>query len=154
VANDRREAARQDGRCLMPMPHPLCKICKGQGKYTVKNDLGERKRLRCDCKEAWAETDEQLQKIGRDQQQIRAQLERMAFEKAAKSEPRALKKTSNVVVQKCMHPALHFEAGGLYVVCTGCGQAWQAVNKERLVPDFMARGWGFSELDVRKDPLS
>ena len=53
----------------------------------------------------------------------------------------------------CRHPHLHFEDGGLHVVCS-CGQTWQAVAKNRLTPDFNARSWGLSQLDVRKDPLT
>ena len=54
----------------------------------------------------------------------------------------------------CRHPVLRFEAGGLYVACSACGQAWQAMNKERLIPDFMARGWNFTEQDTRVDPFA
>lgn len=54
----------------------------------------------------------------------------------------------------CRHQHLQFADGGLHLVCGKCGQAWQAVQKNRLTPDFTARGWGFFDLDVRKDPLS
>jgi ribosomal protein S27E len=54
----------------------------------------------------------------------------------------------------CKHKELHFDDGGLHLVCSNCGQAWQAVNKERLVPEFMARGWGFTAMDKRKDPFT
>jgi hypothetical protein len=54
----------------------------------------------------------------------------------------------------CRHPVLYFEDGGLHVVCRECKQAWQAINKERLLPDFMARGQGLTDLDVRRDPYA
>jgi hypothetical protein len=143
-------------------PHPRCTICRGQGRYTTKNELGERTRLKCDCKAAWAETEEALKQVCEEQKANADAAEALRLEHSLKKKDvsltvrKAPHQHPNVVAQKCSHHSMHFEAGGLYLVCSnkGCGQAWQAVNKDRLVPDYMARGWGLSELDVRKNPLS
>lgn len=54
----------------------------------------------------------------------------------------------------CKHLCLHFADGGLHVVCADCNAAWQAVNEQRLVPRFEARGEGLTEQDVRTDPFT
>lgn len=56
----------------------------------------------------------------------------------------------------CKHPVLHFEAGGLYLVCKGCKYTWAAVAHcpLRIMQDVMARSQGLSELDQRVDPLA
>lgn len=56
----------------------------------------------------------------------------------------------------CRHPHLHFEAGGLYIVCKDCKYVWAAVGNcsMRIVQDVMARGMGLTELDRRSDPYA
>lgn len=54
----------------------------------------------------------------------------------------------------CKHQVLFFEQGGLYVVCKTCKRAWQAMNEQRLIPDFYAINQGLTDQDVRRDPLA
>lgn len=56
----------------------------------------------------------------------------------------------------CKHQHLHFENGGLHIVCANCGYAWVAVGKNpiRILQDVMARAMGLSELDRRSDPYA
>lgn len=56
-------------------------------------------------------------------------------------------------LQDCTHHALFFDQGGLYLVCSKCQQAWQAVKDDKVTPDFEKRGGTFSRLDVRTDPF-
>lgn len=55
----------------------------------------------------------------------------------------------------CKHDNLHFENGGLHLVCD-CGYAWLAVGKHpmRIIQDVMARGMGFTEMDKRTNPMA
>ena len=54
----------------------------------------------------------------------------------------------------CKHAALHFEDGGLHIVCDDCKYTWVAVGKDpyRCVHDITARAMGLSDLDKRHDP--
>jgi hypothetical protein len=53
----------------------------------------------------------------------------------------------------CLHEELHFERGGAYIVCSGCGDMWRAVVKPNgIVVDVMARSQGLNKQDIRKSP--
>src|SRR5258706_11487810 len=64
--------------------------------------------------------------------------------------PTPIKKTE----PPCRHSDLHFETGGLHVVCSNCGYAWNAVGHHpaRSVVDPMARAQGLTEFDTRHQP--
>ena len=66
------------------------------------------------------------------------------MDKKKKEEPKA----------PCKHYRLHFEDGGLHLVCSGCGYVWVAVGHDKLrcVHDIQARGMGLTNLDHRNDP--
>ena len=55
----------------------------------------------------------------------------------------------------CSHVELHFERGGLYVVCSNkeCGAMWRSVLKPAgIVVNPAARSQGLTEHDVRRKP--
>lgn len=53
----------------------------------------------------------------------------------------------------CRHPHLHFENGGLHIICGDCKRAWVAVLEPyRIIQDVMARAQGLTDLDRRSDP--
>lgn len=54
----------------------------------------------------------------------------------------------------CRHEAIHFETGGLHIVCNGCGRAWTSVINHPLrnIFDPTARALGLTELDERHNP--
>lgn len=53
----------------------------------------------------------------------------------------------------CKHVELHFETGGLYVVCSECDDCWRAVlPPNRVVVNVVARSQGLTKQDVRKKP--
>lgn len=60
----------------------------------------------------------------------------------------------NALGPVCRHEGLHFETGGLHVVCNGCGQAWTAVMKHPLrnIFDPTLRALGLNEFDERHNP--
>lgn len=57
---------------------------------------------------------------------------------------------------KCNHDHLHFEQGGLYLVCDNCKYTWAAVGTHpmRIVQDVMARAMGLTEMDKRSNPMA
>lgn len=57
---------------------------------------------------------------------------------------------------KCKHEHLHFENGGLHLVCDDCKYVYVAVGQcpARTMQDIMARGKGFTELDRRSNPYA
>ena len=54
----------------------------------------------------------------------------------------------------CRHGHLHFETGGLHLVCDDCKYVWAAVGHcpQRFIQDIQARAMGFTEQDKRHDP--
>lgn len=117
-----------------------CSTCKGTGQVKDAREVNAELQKKRDEEMAAAKTDVDL---------VQAIININNKKKSVKkSEP------PKKPLKPCKHKKLHFEDGGLHIVCDDCSQAWQALNKQRLVPEFMARGWGFSKLDVRKDPLS
>lgn len=58
--------------------------------------------------------------------------------------------------EDCKHDSLHFEAGGLYLVCDNCKYVYAAVGfcPARIIQDTMARNKGLSETDKRCNPLA
>lgn len=56
----------------------------------------------------------------------------------------------------CKHSKLHFEDGGLHIVCSTCKYTWVAVGHDslRCVHDIQARAMGLSHMDERRDPYS
>lgn len=53
----------------------------------------------------------------------------------------------------CKHEGLHFERGGLHVVCSDCGDMWRAVIKPHgIVLNIAARSQGLNRQDKRRNP--
>lgn len=61
----------------------------------------------------------------------------------------------------CRHPTLHFDKGGMHVVCPSCKRRWGALDtkperggESSVMPDFSAMTDGLTEMDKRHDPLA